>query len=89
MYLTVWSMGSDAIRNCGHVGVSVMLLEVAHHLEEVGVGFEVFYVQALPSVEHRLLLPADQDVALSAPSPAPCLPLSCHASHHDDNGLNL
>jgi hypothetical protein len=34
-----------------------------------------------------LLLPVDQDVELSAPSPAPCLPADCHASQHDDNGL--
>ena len=31
----------------------------------------------------------DQDVELSAPSPAPCLLACCHASHHDENGLNL
>ncbi|CAO2583435.1 hypothetical protein LEMLEM_LOCUS2742 [Lemmus lemmus] len=36
-----------------------------------------------------LLLPADQDVELSAPSPVPGLPAGRHASHHDDNGLNL
>ncbi|CAO2579807.1 hypothetical protein LEMLEM_LOCUS1157 [Lemmus lemmus] len=29
------------------------------------------------------------DIELSAPSPAPSLPSFCHASHHDDNGLNL
>jgi hypothetical protein len=34
-------------------------------------------------------LPSDQDVELPAPSPAPCLPGHCHASCHDDNGLNL
>ena len=35
---------------------------------------EVSYTQAMPSVAHRLLLlPADQDVGLSALSP-PCLP---------------
>ena len=28
------------------------------------------------------------DIELSAPS-EPCLPGSCHASCHDDNGLNL
>jgi hypothetical protein len=55
----------------------------------VGAGFEVSYAQAMPSVAHSLLLPADQDVEISAPSPAPCLPPCCHASHHDDNGLNL
>jgi hypothetical protein len=35
------------------------------------------------------LLPADQDVELSAPSPASCLPAYHHASCYDDNGLNL
>ena len=55
----------------------------------MSVGFEVSYAQATPSVTHNLfLLPADQDVELSAP-PAPCLPARCHASHHGDNGLNL
>jgi len=33
-------------------------------------------------------LPSEPDVELSAP-PAPCLPGCCHASCHDDNGLNL
>lgn len=36
-----------------------------------------------------LLLPVDQDVELSAPSPAPCLPACCHVSCYDNNGLNL
>ena len=41
----------------------------------MGVGFEVSYAQALPSVEHSChLLPEDQDVELSATSPAPSLP---------------
>ena len=31
---------------------------------------------------------SEQDIELSAP-PAPCLPGYCHASHQDDNGLNL
>ncbi|CAO2594180.1 hypothetical protein LEMLEM_LOCUS7627 [Lemmus lemmus] len=26
---------------------------------------------------------------LLATSPAPCLPVHCHAACHDDNGLNL
>ena len=55
----------------------------------VGLGFEVSYTQATPSVAHSpLLLPLDQDIGLLAP-PAPCLPGCCHASRHDDNGLNL
>jgi hypothetical protein len=41
----------------------------------VEVGFEVSYTQATLSVVHSLLLlSANQDVELSAPSPAPCLP---------------
>lgn len=46
--------------------------------------------QANPSVAHiLLLLPADPGVELSASSPASCLPVHCHASHQDDNGLTL
>jgi hypothetical protein len=42
------------------------------------------------SVAHiLLLLLVDQDLELTAPSLALCLPLRCHASHHDDNGVNL
>jgi len=54
----------------------------------LGVGFEVSDAQARPHVS-LFLLPADQDVELEAPSPAPCLPARCHISHHDYNGLNL
>jgi hypothetical protein len=44
----------------------------------------------LCSVWHSLsLLPVDQYVEVSASSLAPCLPGCCHASCHDDNGLNL
>ena len=50
------------------------------------VGFEVFKAHARPS---SLSLPADQDVELSATSLAPYLPECPHASHCDDNGLNL
>ena len=53
------------------------------------VGFEVFYAQAMPSVEHSLLLLlVNQDLELLTPS-APCLLARCHGSRHDDNGLNL
>jgi hypothetical protein len=50
---------------------------------------EVSYAQAAPSVAHSFLLPADQDVELSASPAPPCLPACHHASHYDDNGLNL
>jgi hypothetical protein len=47
--------------------------------------FEVSYAQATPSVaDSLLLLPADQDVELSVPFPAPCL-----SAHYGNNGLNL
>jgi hypothetical protein len=38
-------------------------------------GFEVINAQAVPSVTHSpLLLPGNQDVEFSAPSPVPCQP---------------
>ena len=68
------------------------LLEGVALLEKcvtVGVGFEVSYVQVMPSVTcGPLLLLVDCYVELSAPSPAPCLCEHCRASCHD-NGLNL
>lgn len=63
------------------------LLEEVRHC---GVGFEVSYVQVRPDVGYSsLLLPTDQDVELSAPSPEPCLPRHSHATYHDNSGLNL
>jgi hypothetical protein len=35
------------------------------------------------------LLPVEQDIELSGPSPAPWQSECYHASHHDDNGLDL
>ena len=58
------------------LGGMALLEEVCDSMEA---GFEVLYAQAIPSLAHSLLLlPADQDVELSAPSPAPCLPACCH-----------
>ena len=55
-----------------------------------GVSFEVFYALALTSVEHSpLCFLGDQDLELSAPSPASCLSTVCHASYHEDKGLNF
>jgi hypothetical protein len=77
-YLSVYPIGSVTIRRCGLVGVGVALLEEVCHY--VGMGFEIFYVQATPRVARSLLLlPVDHAVELSAPSPAPCLPGHCHA----------
>jgi hypothetical protein len=81
-----WPVESGTIRKCKLIGVVVALLEKACHCRERGC--EVLSAQAMSSVECiLLLLPADQDVELSAPSPAPSLPTCCHASHDDDNGL--
>ena len=54
----------------------------------LGVGFEALEAQARLSVILFLLL-VDLDVELSATSLAPYLPECPHASHCDDNGLNL
>ena len=68
------------------IGEGVALLKIVCHWVEVGWrgGVEVSsYIQAmfskkrpsswLPGEDSSLLLPADQDIELSAPSPAPCL----------------
>ena len=66
--LNAWPIGSGTIRRCGLVGQSVALLEEGCHC---GAGFEVSYAQAMPSVANSFLLPVEQEVELSAPSPAP------------------
>ena len=43
----------------------------------------------LPIGHSLLLLHTNQDTELLAPSPTPYLPAHCHASCHDDKGLNL
>ena len=78
-------IGSGTVRRCVFVGEAITLLEEVCHC---GAIFEVSYAQTISSVEHSSL-PVDQDVELLAPSPAPCLPASYHASHHEDNGVNL
>ena len=56
----------------------------------LGVGFEVSDAQAMPSAAHSpLLLPEEPYIELSATSPAPCLPACHHASHNEDNEINL
>lgn len=55
----------------------------------MGTVFEISYTQAIPSVEHSLLLLSDEDVELSATSPESCLLACGHVSCQDDNGLNF
>lgn len=70
-------IGSDTIRKCGLVRENMSLQ----------VGFEISYAQAMLSVTHSSL-PVDQDVELSDPLPASCLPAFCDTFHYDDNKLN-
>ena len=66
------------IGTCSLIGGNVSL----------GVVFQFSDTQVRPRVA-LLLLPADPDVELSAPSPAP-RPSACdHVDHQDHNGLNL
>ena len=52
------------------------------------VGFEVSKDQANPSVLLFLLL-VDPVVEFSAFPPGLCVPVCCHATYCDENGLNL
>lgn len=65
------------IRKRGLVGGSV-LLEVVPKVSEA---------QARPV--GLILLPTDKDVELSVTSPAPGLPICCHAPRLDENAPNL
>lgn len=81
------NIGSGTVSRYGLVGVGVTLLEEPCHCGE---SFEFSYIQVMPSGAHSLyFLSVDQDIELSVPSPAPCLPAHCHSSHHDSNGLDL
>lgn len=61
---------SGTIRRCGFVEVN-MVLEWRQALRAY------MYAQDTPSVSVHFLLPLNQVVELSAPSPAPCLPACC------------
>jgi hypothetical protein len=81
--------GSSNIRKHGLVGMGVALLWVWpcwYGCVSLGIGFE-----AQPGlVAHCFfLLPEDQDAEFLAISPSLCLPVSCHATQHEDNGINL
>ena len=50
--LNAWPIKNSTIRRCNLVGVSLAFLEEVCHC---GVGFEVSYAQAMPSVGHSSL----------------------------------
>jgi hypothetical protein len=84
-----WSIESGTIRRYGLVGVGGLLWWWALRLKPRPVQMRAF--SQLPAEDNMASssLPLDQDAELSASPPAPCLPARCHASCHDDNGLNL
>lgn len=59
---------------CGLVGGVILLEEMCHWTRQA-------------QCHSLFLLPANRDVDLSAPSPALCLPVHSHVSHHDNNDL--
>ena len=73
--LNMLFLGNGTTR-CGPVGVGVASLEQVcpcwRKYVTVGVGLDTFFLAAHETVFS--CLPLEQDVALSAPSPAPCLP---------------
>lgn len=81
-----WLIGTGTIGRHNLVGVDVALLEEVCHCGS-----------ALKSQKLKLglvclilfLMPADSDIEPSATSPAHCLPMCHHVSHHDNNELNL
>jgi hypothetical protein len=78
-----------SLQEAAILGGVALLEEVCHSV------WQGSYAQAPPSAEERpsylqmivfSWLPSDQDVELLQHH---CLPACCHASCHDDNGLNL
>jgi hypothetical protein len=63
---------------CGHVRTGVSQRKLW-----------VFRCSRLDKCHFLFLLPDNQDVEVSATSPAPCLPACHHASHCDNKELNL
>ena len=74
MCVNDWPTGSGTFRRCGLVGGIVSLWGCALKPQVIKIGLLL----------HSLLLPADQDVELSRPSPAPRLPACHHVSYYDE-----
>jgi hypothetical protein len=88
--LNAWLKGNGTIRtSCVGGSVSLWGWALRSHAQVPPRAEESFHLSVCLSVDDSdLLLPADQDVELSSFS-STCLPAGCHASCHDDNGLNL
>ena len=83
--LNAWPIGSGAVRRCDLVGKAMaLMMEVCHCGGRPG---SLICSKPCPVWDTvPFLLPVDQDIELSAPSPTLCcLPACCHASCHDDN----
>jgi hypothetical protein len=76
----VWILGHSTIKRCGLLAGSLSLWG----------GLQGLLCSSYAQCgSQSLLLPDDQDAELSAPFTASCLPACCHASCHDNHGLNL
>jgi hypothetical protein len=82
-----WPISFGTIRRYGLVGVGMALLEKVCHCG--GHTSRSPMIKLCPVWKTVSLLPMDQDAELPAPSSIPYLPSCCHASHRDNNGLNL
>ena len=78
----MFDQGNGTIRKCVLDGVGMVLMEDVCHC-----GCE-FSDPGSSYLGDSVCLPLEQDVELSVP-PVSWLPACCHASYHDDNGLNL
>jgi hypothetical protein len=72
-----FDIGSGTVRRVGLDGRSASLWKQA---------LKFYMLKLCPVWYSLLLLPDDQD--LLAP-PAPCLPIQCHASCHENNELQM
>lgn len=79
MYLKILCHRSLTIRSYGFIGGVVTLLVFS-----VRWGFEAIYVQVLSSVRHIILV-----LTAFRSRCRLLLPIHCHSSHPEDNGLNL
>lgn len=79
-------LGRGTIGRCDFVGVGVALLEKVIIME---VGFEVSYVQAMPSMTRSCFLCLRIQMWNSQLLPQHHVCLHTAMSHHDDDGLNL
>ena len=84
MYLNAWPTESGTIRRCGLVGIGVTLLKEVCYCVGWLCCLLVLKLYPVPKEASWMpvesWLPSDQDVEISAPSPAPFWPMYCMLS---------